>query len=581
MTLSTRSLSRWRTDRFASLMPLVAPILLFAVIGIELMALAAWLPDTLRVWWSPHVGELGDFEIFYTKAESSTGVNQYSPGLIFLLKPLVWLDVLTAFQVYFAINVAALLGVAYLAQRAVHSPEAKLAVFLGIVALPHAHWALRAGHFVPVLALLALGGFLLVERRPLLAGVCFGLLALKLQYMAVPILYLLWCRNWRALLGSAGTLVVLTGAGVAMIGTHGFWLQLDRLVHTGLDQSDLYIPIQQAWEYSWPGFLISAGIDPNPLLTADLLLLSLGAVLLVWFTRAPSAAKVAAALGMLLLAPYSTFYDWALIVVAVALLLRVDIRPRFMIPALLAAGSVAAAATLKATPYPVPNPLTEAGTNGLYWIQPFALGTVFLLAFVGARKLRVQPEEPVKEAEPAPGGIRWALPAIPLGPFARRVPQFAVWAVAAVVAMSSGYVVSAFVSQNGPFQPGNFGRQTVLGAVPDDFPVPPEATIQDAGPGTLLPYRVEWQTEAPVSEVAGMYERELADGTWEIVLEDTGEDDVRLRTAHLDLTGFMDVFAEVRVADSEGGSAVSLEFTLLPTTRVPGFDDWYADKQKE
>jgi hypothetical protein len=580
MTLSAPALSSWRTERFAAMMPILTPFLLFAVIGIELMTLASWLPDTLRIWWSPEVGKLGDFEFFYSKAESPATLNQYSPGLILLMKPLAALDLLTAFQVYFAINAAALLGVAYLAQRAVQSPAAKLAVFLGVIALPHAHWALRVGHFVPVLALLALSGFLLAERRPLVAGMCFALLALKPQYLPIPMLYLLWTRNWRALTAAAGTLIVITGAGIVTVGTDSFMAQLERLTNTGLDHGERYLPIQQAWQYSWQGFLVSAGINPNPLVTADLLLLSLGAVVLVWFTRARSVAKVAAAVGMLLLAPYSTFYNWTLIVVAAALLLRADVRPRFLIPMILAVGSVAAAATLKATPYPVSNVLTTVGPGGLYWIQPFALGTVFLLAFVGARRRLGQAEEPPEEAAPAEHRIRWSLPKIPLGPVAERVPVPVVWTVMAVVAVSSGYVVSAFVSQNGPFQPGHFGRQTVLAALPEDFPVPPEATIEDAGRGTVLPYRIEWQSGEPVSEVAGALRTKLADGTWEIVLEEGEEDDVLLRTARLDLAGFMDVFAEVRVIDWQGGSAVSLEFTPLPTDRVPGFEDWLEDKEE-
>jgi hypothetical protein len=32
------------------------------------------------------------------------------------------------------------------------------------------------------------------------------------------------------------------------------------------------------------------------------------------------------------------------------------------------------------------------------------------------------------------------------------------------------------------------------------------------------------------------------------------------------------------VIDLDDGSAVSIEFTLIPTTKVPGFDDWLADR---
>ncbi len=578
MTLATLTLSPLRSERFDELRPHIIRVILFLAIGIELMTLVTWLPETLRVWWGANPGEMGDFEIFYRKAASSTPLNQYSPGLIFLMRPLSFLGLAPAFQVYTAVNVAALLAVAYLAQRPVRSLEARVVVFLAVIALPQAHWALRTGHFVPVLALLALSGFLLTERRPLLAGICFGLLMLKPQYLPIPILYLLWTRNWRAVLGAAGTILVLSAAGMATIGADAFIDQLRRLVQTGLDHSELYVPAQQAIQYSWQGFFLSAGLEPSPLLTVDLLVLSFGAVVLVWMIGAPSAAKVAAALGILLLAPYSTFYNWGMIAVAGALLLRADVRPRALIPAVLALGVIAAAATQKATPYPIPNLLDASGTYGLYWLQPFALGAVFLLAVAGRRRSPKQEEEPAAASERTTEHLLRAWRTVRMGPALQLVRPAAFWTIVAVAAAASGYMLSAFVSESPPFQPDLFGRQAVLRALPADFPVPPAARVKDAGAGTLLPYRVEWQTDDSVSEVAGLFGERLDNGTWQILLADGDATKVRLRTARLDVTGSMDLFGEVKIVRSNGGSLVSLEFTPLPTNKVPGFDDWLANR---
>ena len=63
-------------------------------------------------------------------------------------------------------------GVAYLAQRPVASMPAKMAVVLGVFALPQTHWAMRVGHFTEMLAFAALGGMLLSDRRPVAAGIC-------------------------------------------------------------------------------------------------------------------------------------------------------------------------------------------------------------------------------------------------------------------------------------------------------------------------------------------------------------------------------------------------------------------------
>ena len=229
MTTSMLSISQQRMAAVWS--PAVIKFLLFAAIGIELMVLAAWMPDTLGRWISPNPAGISDFINFYNHAEAANTVGMYSSGLVLLMRPLTWLDVNTAYQVYFVINAAALLAVAYLAQRPVQRPEAKVAVFLAVIALPQAHWALRTGHFVPVLALLALSGFLLAERRPVIAGICFGLLALKPQYFPIPMLFLLWTRNWKALSGAIGSLAVLSGAGMAIIGADACVSHRERMLN--------------------------------------------------------------------------------------------------------------------------------------------------------------------------------------------------------------------------------------------------------------------------------------------------------------------------------------------------------------
>ena len=572
MTSPAIGLSTWRTD-VTRLRPLL-PFVLIAVIGIELMTLVAWLPDTFWVWWN--VDDVGDFAAFYENASSSKPTNLYSTGLTFLMQPLTWLDMTPAFRIYFAINAAATLGVAYLAQRGVRSIEARVAVALGVIALPQTQWVLRTGHFSMVLAFLALSGFLLTERRPVLAGVCLAMLALKPQYLPVPILYLLWSRNRQALLGAGGTLLLLSVAGLVTVGVDPFVAQLQRILNASLDHSAVYLPAQQAWQYSWQGVLISAGIEPNPALTIDLMVLSLGAVVVAWAKATPSAAKVAAALGMLLLAPYATFYNWSMIVVAAALLLRSDLRPRALIPLLLAGGAIAAAATQKATPYPSPNLLT-AGTYGLYWLPPFALFTTFALALAGRR--RSKEGEPTEDAAPQMSPARRPRFAFRPKQLLPQLPRLAIFTALALAAFSSGYVVSAFVSHNGPFKVGPFDRQRVLEALPADFPLPGGSTIEEAGRGTLLPYRIEWQSAHGYREVAGLYRSELDKGDWEIGLEESDESELLLRAMRFDTTGEMDLFAEIQVAESDGGSAIQLEFILLPVTNVPGFDEWIADRE--
>ena len=568
-------------ERYAPLRRALPEFLLFAAIGIELMALVAWIPDTLDVWFRPDTSGYGDFPIFYRQAQAFSLNATYSPGLGVLMHPLAHFSMRVAFMIYTGVNVAAVLGIAFVAQRSVTSAPAKVAVALGVLALPQMHWAIRVGHFMPVLALATLCGMMLAERRPIVAGLLIGVLALKPQYLPVPLLYFLWSRNWRALLSSLGMLAALgvagVGAAVWKMGpdvvpytVHHYAGSVGYIAHhlTSGQQDRIYI---QGWQYSWYGFLISAGIDPNPLIAADLMLLSLAGVVLAWWKCTPSVARVATVLGMLLLLPHSTFYNWSLISVAGVLLLRSDLRPRYLVPLIIAGGALAAAATQNATPFPVPVDLYRpAATRGLYWIQPAALVALFTIAVAGRRAVA---GSPATIAVRTVGHRRWSLALASLSMPAMR--RASVLAAAVVIGVTSGYAGSAYVSGSGPFHHDPyFARRDVLNALPGDFPVPPASRVDSAGPGTHLPYRVEWHSPDAKSEVAGLMRARLADGTWRIVDATDDGQSARLRGTRSASSGGKPFIAEVAISEAGGGSRVSVEFSPLPSSLVPGYQHW-------
>ena len=407
-----------------------------------------------------------------------------------------------------------------------------------------------------------------------------GVLALKPQYLPVPVLYFLWSRNWRALASSAGTLLALglagmavmvwkEGAGLVPYVAHYYAEAVGYIAHhlTAGQQDQIYV---QGWQYSWYGFLVSAGLDPNPLVAADLMLLSLGGMLLAWWKCTPSVAKVATVLGMLLLTPHSTFYNWSMISVAGVLLLRSDLRPRYLVTLMVVGLALAAAATQKATPFPVPVDLFRpAATRGLYWIQPAALAALFTLAIAGRRRSAVVDDDTPADVEP----VRPA-PSMRRAPL-RAVPGMATFAAVAVVGLAAGYAGGAYVTGSGPFQhDAYFNRGNVLNALPSDFPVPPASKVEDAGAGSHLPYRVEWKTPGRTSDVAGLMRQQLADGTWRIVESNDTDGVVRLRSARDGAGGRVPFVAEVDITPSGGTSNVRLEFSPLPASLVPGYERW-------
>jgi len=397
-TFALSALARRRTGALRlAWWPELSSALLLALVGIELAALVALLPDTVAIWREGRPSP--DFQLLLNAARDLKPNGLYSPGLSLLLYPLTLLDEVNAYRVYTGLGALAVVAVAYLAQRGIRPVEARLAVALGIISVPQMHWALRFGHLTPFLALAALGGFLLLRRRPYLAGLCFAFLVVKPQYAPIPALYLLWTRNGRALVALLAGAAVLETAGFAAAGFGEIGPYVKGLLDLGSDSRDNLLAVQQAWQYAWPGFLISAGLDSNPLLVADALALSLAAVMLVWLRGNAPTAMAAAALGMLLVAPYANFYDWGLLVVAGALLLRADVRWKSLLPVVIVGLYVALIATQAATPWPIKGlevsvvqtgdqlslAVADIGTRGLYWVTPAALAAVCFLAVAAQR----------------------------------------------------------------------------------------------------------------------------------------------------------------------------------------------------
>lgn len=581
MAQISSTLSTSRSRNVARLMAVAPTLLLCAAAGIELMVLATWLPDTLRVWFHPDKAGFGDFKIFYVQGRGYALNATYSPGLAVLMHPLTYFSMKHAFVIYTGVNVAALVGIAYTAQRGVSSIAAKAAMALGVLALPQAHWALRVGHFTPVLALAMLGGLLLARRRPVVAGLLFSVLALKPQYLIVPLLYLAWTRNWRALgtcvaalaaLGVAGIFgaAVMTGPGAVAYSARYYLEAVPTVlahITTG-QQNEMYV---QGWQYSWYGWLVSIGADPNPLIAADLIAISLGVMALAWWKCTPAVAQVATVLGMLLAMPHETFYNWTIIAVAGVLLVRSDLRPRWLIPAMVAGLALAAVATQNATPFPIPvDVYRPPSTRGFFWIQPAALLALCTLAIAGRRRA-----ETVEDADH--GGARSSLPRFALPVMTTpSMAWAAAWSGAGVVAVVVGYLGAAYVSNSAPFRtPPFFSQTTVLRALPMDFPIVPGAHMEDAGVGARLPYRVEWDAPGATSEVAGLMREQLGDGSWKIIDSSLGSgSDVTLRTARLADGNGASVLADVEISPNGQGSHVRLEFSPVPASSVPNYDKW-------
>jgi hypothetical protein len=171
----------------------------------------------------------------------------------------------------------------------------------------------------------ALIGFSLafLERRPWLSGIFLGVLTYKPQIGVLFPLALLASRNWRALAGATATGIILAIAAAIAFGSQGwssfFYTLLDRhstLSPDGRVELALHSVFgllhwaQASVSVSWLGHLTAATIMAL-------------VVWAIWAKPIPYSLKAAVlCIGSVMVSPYILFYDFCILSIAVAYLVR-------------------------------------------------------------------------------------------------------------------------------------------------------------------------------------------------------------------------------------------------------------------
>lgn len=136
----------------------------------------------------------------------------YSPVNLLLAAPFGLLP----YGVAFALWTAA--GAAFFYRAAAPFwPKAAGPAWLALL-MPAATLNIWAGHYGFLIGGLFLTGFRLLDHRPRLAGLCFGLMVLKPHLALLAPLVLLLRRRWPALGAAAVTVGVLVGASILLFG---------------------------------------------------------------------------------------------------------------------------------------------------------------------------------------------------------------------------------------------------------------------------------------------------------------------------------------------------------------------------
>ena len=177
-----------------------------------------------------------------------------------------------------------------------------------------------------------IGGTLYLMRlRPVLAGVCLGLLTYKPQYGLLFPLVLVASGQWKVFVSAALTAVSVALASAVVFGVESWaafvhWMPM--ISHAVLSEGT------ESWLRLQSVFAMVRCLGGGETLAWTVQAMTIGlvavALVLMWRSKAPYALKAAAlGAGTLLCSPYVYMYDMAVLAIPVAWLVRVGFEDGF------------------------------------------------------------------------------------------------------------------------------------------------------------------------------------------------------------------------------------------------------------
>lgn len=237
----------------------------------------------------------------------------YPPTYLLIVLPLAILPYVWSLLIWSVATLAA-----YLAVMWAIDPE-RDALWMAI-AFPGALVNLTNGQN-GFLTLVLLGTALLaLERRPILAGVMFGLMSYKPQYGVLVPIFLLATGRWRAIAAASVTVALFAALSLAIFGAQtwqAFFASVNFTRYVVLEQGGSgFEKLQSAFAAArlW-GF----GVAPSYAVQAAVSLITVLAVIWIWRRTAKFELHAAAlATGILLATPYVMDYDLAILALPIA-----------------------------------------------------------------------------------------------------------------------------------------------------------------------------------------------------------------------------------------------------------------------
>jgi arabinofuranan 3-O-arabinosyltransferase len=350
--------------------------------------------DFLNYWsapflaWRGRAAEIYDFPAFHAFQQGVVGAHldyyhySYPPLTLLLTAPLAALAYVPALFVWLVVSWYAFYRALLLA-----APRGGLILSL---ALPAFLVNAIGGQNGAWTAALLGGGLCLLQRRPVAAGILFGLMAYKPHLALLVPVALLAGRQWRAIIAAGLTAGALALASALIFGADMWsgYLHNANVLRVIILEDGTGV-----WHRMMSVFVfarhIGFGVDEAYAAQAAMGLLAAAVVALAWARRAPSALLYALLLlGTCLATPYLQDYDLVFGAFIVAWLVRPE-APATTRQPLMIASALAALAPFAAAPLAK---LTGIATGPLFFAPAFAI--VAYAVFTGEAELVLKSSPP-------------------------------------------------------------------------------------------------------------------------------------------------------------------------------------------
>jgi hypothetical protein len=295
--------------------------------------------------------------------DSVSSFSPFPPPTALLLVPLAGFEPLTALRVLSTVSVLCLICSMFLLARILVWSVVESAVFVLLSGYAILN-GLRFGQpYILVSTLCILGYYAYVKRRPLLAGMCFGLFVPIKYYPLIFLAYFAFQKEWKVVL--SGALVIL-GVTLLSIGVLGWKIHETFLVSVlgnhltaNIGMQDPFTAVFQSFDTLFRRLFVFDSVrNPQPLWAAPVLrvfamvvtkasILLVAVATLIRLARGDAATALAPSIGilgivMLLIAPATATYHFALLWLPTGLLVNYFLRQGARVAAYVILGGYAA-----------------------------------------------------------------------------------------------------------------------------------------------------------------------------------------------------------------------------------------------